>query len=458
MDARQSGNMIWNITAVISAFLAAVLFVLTLVFFSQKQQLQVELTELEAETDQFIRPNERETARVSNLLDLAQEDNQSLVDYLIESKRSLANLAVGNEELSFEEARTRAREQAGLEGGSLLGRVEILSSRLDRVAQERDEALADARAAQEDLQAEIERLSRYEETIQGAVAQAESRVEGYQQDVQQYRRGIDDLETRLQRDLDAERAELQGRISDLESRVAELTDENLVLQETVSDLRGEGDGATISPRDEFALVDGEVISVDPLDGSAIISLGMGDKVSIGLTFSVYSDATALRPDPETGAYSEGKAVLEIIRINENSSRARVIEERRGNPVVAGDVIANPLYDPDKSYTFVVDGEFDTDGDGRSTRQERARLEALIAEWGGQVVDEIRGDVDFVVLGERPTLPPQPAAEVPREVLNQWIRLENRVRQYDELFAEAADTSIPVLSFNRLMTLIGEVPN
>ena len=52
----------------------------------------------------------------------------------------------------------------------------------------------------------------------------------------------------------------------------------------------------------------------------------------------------------------------------------------------------------------------------------------------------------------------PISEVPREVLNQWIRLENRVRQYDELFAEAADTSIPVLSFNRLMTLIGEVPN
>ena len=37
-------------------------------------------------------------------------------------------------------------------------------------------------------------------------------------------------------------------------------------------------------------------------------------------------------------------------------------------MVSGDVIANAVYDPKKSYRFVVFGAFDTDGDGVATQR------------------------------------------------------------------------------------------
>ncbi|MEM7622260.1 MAG: hypothetical protein AAF235_03565 [Planctomycetota bacterium] len=458
MASRTSTGLATGITIAVLAVPTITLFVLSLVFYGQKQDVTRRLDEVESSLEDYVKTTERNSDRVLNLIDSARGERQSLVSYLIQNNRSLAGLAVGNENLLAVPARERAQERTSLGGSSLLGRIELLESQISQLERERDDFKAQAAAAAQDLQSEIDRLAAYEQEIESSISAANQRVQGYSQDVDDFRTGVDRLETRLTQDRETERLEFSQQIRDLQARIAELTQENLVLADINRTLRGESQGASISPRDEFALVDGEVVSIDPITGDAIISLGRGDKVSIGLTFSVYGDVSGLRVDPATGEYREGKAVLEVTRINDRNARARVIRESRLNPVVAGDIIANPLYDPSKVYTFVVYGEFDTNRDGNPTDRERARVEALINQWGGRVVDAIQGDVDFVVLGERPQLPPQPAAGAPREILELYLRNERSVRRYDELFSRAADTSIPVLSFNRFMTLIGEVPN
>ena len=83
--------------------------------------------------------------------------------------------------------------------------------------------------------------------------------------------------------------------------------------------------------------------------------------------------------------------------------------------------------------------------------------ALIERWGGEVIDDITGDLDFLVLGERPDAPLQPAPNAPRVVYDEYLRLKNRVDRYEELFEAASASSIPVLNQNRLRTLIGELP-
>ena len=203
-------------------------------------------------------------------------------------------------------------------------------------------------------------------------------------------------------------------------------------------------------------MDGEVAAVEPGGDLVVITLGSKDKLVIGMVFSVYGNASSIRPTA-SGEYLPGKAVIEVIGINETSARCRVINASRGNPVVIGDVIANPVYDPSKVYNFVVFGNFDVDNDGIATPYERDALVAIINRWGGKVIDDISGDLDFLVLGRRPEEPLQPAPNAPRVVYDEYLRLKSRVDRYQTLFDEASASSIPVLNENRLRTLIGEFP-
>jgi hypothetical protein len=178
---------------------------------------------------------------------------------------------------------------------------------------------------------------------------------------------------------------------------------------------------------------------------------------LGMTFSVYSDKSQIRPDAD-GNYPRGKATLEVINVGESSSTCRITSEARGNPVVKGDVIANPIYDPNKTYKFVVFGNFDANRDGAATALERQDINAMIESWGGKVADDLTGDVDFLVLGERPILPPRPSAESPFEIVQEFIRRQRDVERYDQLSARATATSIPILTENRLYTLVGKTPS
>ncbi len=232
-------------------------------------------------------------------------------------------------------------------------------------------------------------------------------ISGFQAIEQRYIRQIEDI-----------RAQAAAREEALEGANAELQDENFVLQDKVARLLGEGRVEIFTGIPEEALVDGKVNQINALDNEVIVSIGRDKKAVLGMSFAIYDDATDIREDPETGEYPRGKAVIEIIKVEPTYSRARIIESSEGNPIVRGDVIANAVYDPSKTYKFVVDGLFDVDGDGVASRFERDTLEALIERWGGILVDEIQGDTDFVVLGEKPILPPPPGRDAPVSVIQE----------------------------------------
>jgi len=196
-----------------------------------------------------------------------------------------------------------------------------------------------------------------------------------------------------------------------------------------------------------------VLAVVDADGTVYINRGRNDRIVLGMSFEVYGDASQIKRTAD-GDYSRGKASLEVIRLDDNSATCRVTRATRGNPVTKGDVIANALYDPHKTYSFLVFGNFDADRDGRSTPTEAGEVKAIITGWGGRLADSLSGDVDFLVLGTRPVVPPQPPADAPTALLQEFIRQRNIAREYDRLFEQAAATSIPVLNENRLRTLIG----
>ena len=272
-------------------------------------------------------------------------------------------------------------------------------------------------------------------------------------DVERYRADVSDAKRSFEEQITSVRGDAEQRIAGLEGDLEESSNRILILEEQLNNCRGTAKSLTLTGPDEATLVDGTVLAANASQSEVSISLGRRDHVVLGMTFEVYNAGSVIRPDAE-GNYATGKAAVEIIRIDETTSRARVIRRSRGNPVIEGDYLVNPIYDPDKTYVFTVFGNFDTNGDGVPTPQEGDEIRGFIEEWGGKIEDTITGDTDFLVLGEPPILPPQPRMDDPVEVIDRYLRMSRQAERYQDLFDTAKKTGIPVLNQNRFFTLTG----
>lgn len=458
MASRTSAGVGVGIAITLFILLSVALFVTTMLFYGRSQRAEQELDNAEQSMSEFVTASERESERVRSWLERARGERETVVGHLIGSQRQSMQLAAGIPDLTADELEARF-EQVRAAGASSL--LDLINAQREEIAQLTTalEAAEGARlAAQTDAQTEAGRVAAIESSFGDTISALNTDISTYRDAINEYRSRVDGLESKMDDQVQAVQDESNSRIRELQSRLADLNEQNLVLQDQVRRLRGQSGAGGLRPQDEFALVDAEIVQIDAVNNEVVIGIGREDKVPLGMTFAVYSTPAAILPDRETGEYARGKAVIEVISVNEDSSRARIIREARGNPIVRGDVIANAVYDPDKVYAFLVYGNFDTNLDGVPTPLERDDLSALIARWGGKVVDDIDGGLDFLVLGEKPTIPPLPGPQAPIEILNEYVRLNRVAERYDELFEVARQTSIPVLNENRLRTLIGDYPD
>lgn len=457
MASRTSAGTATVVTITIFGILTVAFFVTSMIFYSKMSKAEGELANLAKNYEEIIRTGERGSDSVQAALGGARADRKSLVDHLLSNNRALTSLATGNPDLTLAQTRERVAELTGSDAEALTQTI----ARLQGVLASRESELASTKQRldrlQADVDAELARIKTIETSAQRTAAEATDRVGDYRRGVDDLRSRVEGFEQRVQREKDSERARFQTEIRERETRIADLNQQLLVLRDQVRRLRGEGVSTRVMPLDEYSLVDGTIAAVDPTGNTVVITRGRRDNLVIGMTFSVFGSASEIRPINEAGDYPPGKAVIEVISIDESSARARVVRSSRGNPVIVGDVIANPLYDPNKTYNFVVFGNFDINRDGEATPYERDALVAIIERWGGKVIDDISGDLDFLVLGRRPLDPIQPAPNAPRSVYEEYLRLKARADRYDELFEAASSSSIPVLNENRLRTLIGEFP-
>ena len=456
MATRGGGSTALIITTVVFGILTVTGFVVSIIQFSNATEVRRSYERLQSDYEQIIRPTELSAERVEAAINRA--GNVSAVDFLLTQNASLKRTIAGNPEITMDRLEASIDERTGGASGSLLAQVASGLSEIDRLEEEIERTRARAETAIADAEAEAARVSSIRAGFEQTVSSERQRIGSVEQRVDSYDTRLTSAVEGFSSERSAMRTRFENEIADREDRIAELNQQVLVLRDQLARLRGEATGGTISPPDEFALIDGEVIDINTVNGEVIIDLGRGDKLQIGQIFSVYARAGDIRPDPNTGEYEPGKAAIEVIRVNEDGSRARVIRSSAGNPVVRGDVIASPVYDPDKTYRFVVDGIFDYDGDGSASRLERSNVENLIRRWGGVIQDDIAGDTDFLVLGARPELPPPPTPGVPREVVIEYNRIRRSIERYDELFQRSERTSLPILNENRLRTLIGDFPD
>jgi hypothetical protein len=456
MAARSGPGIGIYITISILGVAAFGFFVATIVLVSNLQAAKSDLARLEGDT-RFVTAAQRQNDNILRISSVAQQQRpaQSALGWLNDSYREVASMIGGNPTDTPEQLRSKLEAQ-GFSSSSVVQALRNANAAVAAKQNELDSTNQALARAREDLQAEVQRAQNVEQQFQATTESLEQKVEQYKGDLDAMRAEVDDYRQLLDDRVDNMRADSEARVASLRTEIQNFQQQNQILEQQLADCRQRTESETLSPTDEFALVDGQVIGVNTTDDLYYVNLGTDNKTQVGMTFAVYAQASDIRPDAR-GNYPRGKAVLEIMEIDETYSTCRVVPGSAisGNPVVIGDVIANALYDPNKLYKFVVYGDFDANGDGRLTPEERGDVENVIRQWGGEVITDLAGDVDFLVLGARPVLPIAPGPDANIEVIRQFRRKQNDVERYDRLWDEAIRTRIPVLNINRLFTLTGK---
>lgn len=454
MASRSGGSTGLVVSLVLTIMLAVGMFITTVIYFSNAQKAQKDLVALQSQYREYILPEEQQRDDIRQFVQAARAESKSAVAYLATNLQDTIQTITGRPRESVEAMKQKLAGVGAGSGTSLLqiirdngNEIARLEQQLAAANQARDRALADR-------ENEVRKVQQIEERHAQTLAGVMSQIESYKNEADAARAAMNRLQQQYVADIERLTREHADQIASLNQQVAAARTETARLTDEVKRLRGEKRSDVLSGTPEEALVDGRIINVNANAGEVTIDRGWSDRIKLGMTFAVYSRASAITRDEE-GNYAQPKARIEVIRVGDTSSTARVTFQGRGNPVIRGDVIANAVYDPNKTYKFVTFGDFDANGDGVPTPTEVSEVRRLIQAWGGEVLESIQGDVDFLVLGARPVPPPQPPIDAAPEVVQFYIDALTRVQQYDQLYNAAVSTAIPILNENRLKTLIGK---
>jgi hypothetical protein len=181
------------------------------------------------------------------------------------------------------------------------------------------------------------------------------------------------------------------------------------------------------------ITDGSVVQAVSGEQIVYIDLGLRDHIKAGMTFAVYS---RIRGIPADG---RGKASIRVNNVFETTSECQVNTTTAADPVVEGDVVANPVYDRNRQFNFVVSGDFDLTFDGKIDDPAGEQVRRMIKEWGGAIEPTVDTRTDFVVLGAAPTV---------------GVTAEEARKRFEAVKQEARSLGIPILTRTQFLNFVG----
>ncbi|GMU21377.1 MAG: hypothetical protein AMXMBFR13_14700 [Phycisphaerae bacterium] len=345
---------------------------------------------------------------------------------------------------------TPGMTDAGVSGASFLTVVKTLNDKYSQAATQ----LSELQAERDSLNARLADLTKASEAAQqeftARLDELQAKYQQVEQDLATAREGwnkqVTDLNRKLTSAGESASEQLRGERQARQSLEQQLAQRETQIQELLATL------AAFKPSaDQFAalqIADGTVVRTVPTEKIAYISLGSRDRIRPGMTFAVYARHKGVSAD------GKGKATLEVTHVFDTTSEAKVLSTTRGEPIMEGDVVANPVYDRSRQFNFVVSGNFDLDFDGQAEDRGGQEVIRMIESWGGRIVKEVDTRTDFVVLGSPPAVPtraPDPADSTAVE----HAREADAVRQaFERVKSEARSLSIPVLTRTQFLHFIG----
>jgi len=396
------------------------------------------------------------TDDVKRLETMAGSSQKKLVPYLVDLNQQFSGQLTGDRgKVIDDKTLADALKAMGVEEG---GTVKSLVTRL--------KATAETNAAE--LKSLKERMDQVKAQIDAASAQAAQAGTQDSEVLAKASQALADLSAASEAyrtDAEGLKQALAGAKQDFDRRVSEVKNER---DSTVDGLKN--DSAQLQTQLDQAqkklsqfetglqnpalLVDGHVIEVNGSEGQIFIDLGKQQRLQAGTTFEVFETPEQIRSSGEQGL--RGKASIQIMRVGDLTSTARVIRSTPGRPVVKNDLLANAVYSPTHRYRFLVHGKFNVDGDKFASTDETQLIVQRIKDWGGTVSseDRVTGDLDFVVIGEVPEEPNPLSPTASDQEVDGYQRAKAAKDQYEKILNDATRARIPVLNWNRFQSLTG----
>lgn len=436
----------------VALVLFVILFVFSLVsailFYTKISQADQRVAEAEKKLGEVATSAQLSSLRVT--LGDRGNSRETLLFDLLRELNSLRELASGSTTTSVESLR---KDMAALEATSpsLVGEIRRLNAEWKASKDAAAEAEAGKKAAEDQLVVVQNQKAAAQQEFDAAIADLKARLDQVDSRNTAFQATVSDQGKTLADELARVRSQTQGTINSLRSQIDQKDKEIESLNRRIRELQQRSKAqATIDPSIEPK---GVVAAILSERGLVYLNRGRSHRVQLGMTFLVGDRITGLSKDENNEL--QGKAVVEVINVMDESSVARIVKATRGNTVVEGDPVFNAAYDPNVHYKFMVFGEFDIDNTGTPSVSDRQRIETLITQSGGSVVPRMTYDTDFLVLSSEPKLPePLPADVIDQTRLIEHAEQTRRYNQWQELLAQAKALSIPVLNQNRFLALVG----
>jgi hypothetical protein len=387
---------------------------------------------------------------------MAGSSQKKLIPYLIDLNQQFSGQLTGDRgRVIDDKTLADAIKAMGVEEGgtvkSLVARLKAdadtsaaelksLKDRMDQVKAQID--AASAKAAQAGTQ-DSEVLAKASQ----ALADLSAAAEAYRTDTE----GLKQSLAGAKQDFDRRVADVK---TERDSTVDSLKNDSAQLQTQLDQAQKKLSQFETGLQNPALLVDGHVIEVNGSEGQIFIDLGKQQRLQAGTTFEVFETPEQIRSSGEQGL--RGKASIQIMRVGDLTSTARVIRSTPGRPVVKNDLLANAVYSPSHRYRFLVHGKFNVDGDKFASTDETQLIVQRIKDWGGTVSseDRVTGDLDFVVIGEVPEEPNPLSPTASNEEVEAYQRAKASKDQYEKILNDATRARIPVLNWNRFQSLTG----
>lgn len=256
------------------------------------------------------------------------------------------------------------------------------------------------------------------------IQQAKSEIDALAKTVQETQTRLEDFKAKTSVEITAFKdkmgatQEQASKLSDDFTRFRDVANEEknkLVSQKTEISRQAENLKTRLNEfeREVFTIPDGKINKVNANLGTVVLNIGRANGLKVNRSFSVY--------DRSVNNFEKGrhKASIEVTYlVDDNAAEARITEENPLDPILPGDQILSPVWDPGHAVPIALAGFFDLDADGFSDSD---KLVQMIKANGGEVVvyhDEqgnISGEIDpsirYLVLGEPPVEGPNRNPEI-----------------------------------------------
>ncbi len=328
---------------------------------------------------------------------------------------------------------------------ALRNELDNLSKKRDQVQNELVQQQNEYRMLQEQCNTRVEG---FQANTNKAQSDLQDRIRAFEEAVATKDNEIAELranyaEIQLEKEQEQEAFALQ--VKTLKNKIDALSNLNTILNEKLDKIE----------QVSFERPDATVVNVDNATKLVWLNIGSRDNLQPQITFSVYD-----KNNKGVGRSSEDiKAQIEITRVWEDRSQARILKADIYRPISPGDVVYSPLWEAGRAYNFSFVGFIDLDNDGIYDRE---LLHDLIAANGAEIDNEVGDDGEwivhkginvntkFLVIGEIPD-PTKTKREDEKE------RFTNIVEKHSELKDEAREQGTRVIGLTDFLSYIGFKP-